>query len=106
MAENPGTKHIFEWFWKASNGKIGHFLASLFADSIPFPYDIPWYQQYHTEYVIIGGRWYTVYQKKKNGLNGIVGVSPFVSDHMDLFSTTKFTHLKIIREGAISFYFW
>ena len=24
-----------------SNGKIGHFLASLFADSIPFPYDIP-----------------------------------------------------------------
>jgi hypothetical protein len=25
-----------------SNGKIGHFLASLFADSIPFPYDIPW----------------------------------------------------------------
>ena len=27
-----------------SNGKIGHFLASLFADSIPFPYDIPWFQ--------------------------------------------------------------
>ena len=25
-----------------SNGKIGHFLASLFADSVPFPYDIPW----------------------------------------------------------------
>jgi hypothetical protein len=24
-----------------SNGKIGHFLASIFADSIPFPYDIP-----------------------------------------------------------------
>jgi hypothetical protein len=24
-----------------SNGKIGHFLAYLFADSIPFPYDIP-----------------------------------------------------------------
>ena len=24
-----------------SNGKIGHFLASLFADSVPFPYDIP-----------------------------------------------------------------
>jgi hypothetical protein len=24
-----------------SNGKIGHFLATLFADSIPFPYDIP-----------------------------------------------------------------
>ena len=27
-----------------SNGIIGHFLASLFADSIPFPYDIPWSQ--------------------------------------------------------------
>jgi hypothetical protein len=26
-----------------SNGEIGHFLASLFADSIPFPYDIPWF---------------------------------------------------------------
>ena len=24
-----------------SNGKIGHFLASIFADFIPFPYDIP-----------------------------------------------------------------
>jgi hypothetical protein len=27
-----------------SNGKIGHFLASLFADSIPFPYDIHWFR--------------------------------------------------------------
>ena len=25
-----------------SNGKIGHFLASLFSDFVPFPYDIPW----------------------------------------------------------------
>jgi hypothetical protein len=27
--------------WDTSNGKIGHFLALLFAGSIPLPYDIP-----------------------------------------------------------------
>jgi hypothetical protein len=26
-----------------SNDKIGHFLASLFADSVPFTYDISWF---------------------------------------------------------------
>ena len=43
-----------------SNGKIGHFLASLFADSISFPYDIPWLHHvtsfFFTIYILIWNR--------------------------------------------------
>ena len=34
------------------DGKIGHFLASLFADSISFPYDIPWFGDISSEDII------------------------------------------------------
>ena len=35
-------RELYENVLGTSNAKIGHFLASLFADAVPFPYDIPW----------------------------------------------------------------
>ena len=36
-----------------SNGKIGHFLAYLFDDSIPFTYDIPWKSTHLTKICLL-----------------------------------------------------